>query len=322
MQRVAGRRVEHGRGRLLDHLLVATLDRAVALAQVDDRPVLVGGDLHLDVAGRGDESLDVEALVAERGARLAAGQASRPSSSSGSRGQLDPAAAPAARRLQQQRVADSSRRPSGAASPSRPRGRAGPARRRAPPRPRARSLSPPSSITSAGGPTKMRPCSRARAASCGLSDEEAVAGVERVAAGAERGLHDRVGAQVALAGRRRADAHRPVGAPRGQPVEVGLGGADDALEPELPAGAHDAHGDLAAVGDEHALDAHARLDPEQRLAVLDEHGVLRADLDDRPGHAAGTEFIIFMTSIRQTIVSGSTRAPTSTNGWLPGASAR
>ena len=41
-----------------------------------------------------------------------------------------------------------------------------------------------------------------------------------------------------------------------------------------------------------------------------------------PATPAGTEFIIFITSIRQTTVVGSTRAPTSTNGAAPGASAR
>ena len=39
-------------------------------------------------------------------------------------------------------------------------------------------------------------------------------------------------------------------------VAVDLGGADHALEPERAAGAHDPHGDLAAVGHEHARDRH------------------------------------------------------------------
>ena len=39
-----------GAGRLLDHLLVAALHRAVALEQVDAVAVAVGEDLHLDVA--------------------------------------------------------------------------------------------------------------------------------------------------------------------------------------------------------------------------------------------------------------------------------
>ena len=65
------------------------------------------------------------------------------------------------------------------------------------------------------------------------------------------------------------------------------------------------------------------LDPEQRLAVADQLGVLGADLDDRARtRPPGTEFIIFMISMMQTTVSGSTWAPTSTNGAIPGPSAR
>ena len=65
------------------------------------------------------------------------------------------------------------------------------------------------------------------------------------------------------------------------------------------------------------------LHPEERLAVLDELPVLDVDLDDRAGDARrATEFIIFITSMMQTIVSGSTGAPTSTNGAAPGAGAR
>ena len=41
-----------------------------------------------------------------------------------------------------------------------------------------------------------------------------------------------------------------------------------------------------------------------------------------PAMPAGIEFIIFITSMMQTIVSGSTRVPTSTNGAAPGAGAR
>ena len=41
-----------------------------------------------------------------------------------------------------------------------------------------------------------------------------------------------------------------------------------------------------------------------------------------PAMPAWTAFIIFITSMMQTTVSGSTRAPTSTKGAAPGASAR
>jgi hypothetical protein len=44
-----------GRGRLLDDLLVAPLDRAFALAEIDRVAVAVGEHLDLDMARLGDE---------------------------------------------------------------------------------------------------------------------------------------------------------------------------------------------------------------------------------------------------------------------------
>jgi hypothetical protein len=54
------------RWRLLDHLLVATLQRAVALVEMDGVAVGVGKHLQLDMARRGNIFLDQHAGVAER----------------------------------------------------------------------------------------------------------------------------------------------------------------------------------------------------------------------------------------------------------------
>ncbi|KAK1238641.1 hypothetical protein MKX07_004217 [Trichoderma sp. CBMAI-0711] len=56
--------VEVGRGRLLEHLLVPPLDAAVALAQGDGVAVLVGKDLHLDVARAHNVLFDEHHLAA------------------------------------------------------------------------------------------------------------------------------------------------------------------------------------------------------------------------------------------------------------------
>ena len=57
----------HGRRRrLLDQLLVAPLDAALALAEVDQVPVRIAQDLDLDVPGSLDVSLEQQAVVAER----------------------------------------------------------------------------------------------------------------------------------------------------------------------------------------------------------------------------------------------------------------
>jgi len=58
--------VEVRRGRDLDDLLVAALDRAVAFVEVDHAAAGVGQDLHLDVAGLDDGLLDEDGGVTER----------------------------------------------------------------------------------------------------------------------------------------------------------------------------------------------------------------------------------------------------------------
>ena len=73
--------IEQRRGRLLDDLLVAALDGAFALAQVDDVAVLVAQHLDLDVARVLDELLDEHAVVAEARLGLRAGEP-KPSSAS------------------------------------------------------------------------------------------------------------------------------------------------------------------------------------------------------------------------------------------------
>ena len=60
-----GRFVEERRRSLFDDLLVPPLQRAFALAEVDDGAVLIGEDLHLDVPGRGDVAFEEEGVVAE-----------------------------------------------------------------------------------------------------------------------------------------------------------------------------------------------------------------------------------------------------------------
>ena len=98
--------VERGGGRLLEHLLMAALDRALALAEGDDFAMLVGEQLDLDVMRALDVALAVDGVVAECGLRLALG---------GFRGLLElgrladdahPPAAASGRRLHDEREAD------------------------------------------------------------------------------------------------------------------------------------------------------------------------------------------------------------------------
>ncbi len=60
------------RRRALDHLLVAALDCAVALEEMDDGAVPVGEDLHLDMTGALDQLFQIDLVLAEGGLGLAA----------------------------------------------------------------------------------------------------------------------------------------------------------------------------------------------------------------------------------------------------------
>ena len=96
-----------GRGRgLLHDLLVAALDGALALEQVDHVAVGVAEDLHLDVARVRDVALQEHGAVAERGGRLAARGTDRAGELRGVADQPHAAPAAAERRLDQQREAD------------------------------------------------------------------------------------------------------------------------------------------------------------------------------------------------------------------------
>ena len=66
--------VDRRRRRLLDELLVAALDRAVPLAEMDDVAVGVGEHLHLDVAWVLEVALDVDRRVGEVRLALAPGR--------------------------------------------------------------------------------------------------------------------------------------------------------------------------------------------------------------------------------------------------------
>ena len=66
--------VEVWRRRALHDLLVAALDGAIALEEMDDRAVAIGEDLYLDMAGAFDQLLKVDLVLAERGLRLALGR--------------------------------------------------------------------------------------------------------------------------------------------------------------------------------------------------------------------------------------------------------
>ncbi len=58
-------------GRFLENLLVVALDGAVALEEMDHRAVMIGGDLHLDMARAAHQPFQQQPVVAKGGLGLA-----------------------------------------------------------------------------------------------------------------------------------------------------------------------------------------------------------------------------------------------------------
>ena len=118
--------------------------------------------------------------------------------------------------------------------------------------------------------------------------QKAVAGMHGVGAGDLAGRENGRDIEIAVLGRRRADAHALVGEAHVHGVGVGGGMHRDGENAELLTGADHPHGDLAAIGDqdfiEHSGDDWLwSLNNHQRLAELDRLAVLEQNLD----HGAG-----------------------------------
>ncbi len=243
---------EVGRGRPLHDLLVASLDRAVALVEVVDVALLVAEDLDLDMAGAGDHLLEIALAVAEGGLGLAPAlehlllQLVRP---------VDGAHAPAAAapgRLEHQGVADGlgllgNRVPVVAQHLGRgDHWHAGLDRHAA--RRRLVAEAP----HDRGRRADEREARRGHGVDeVGVLRQQAVSRMHRVGAGSLGDADHLLDGEV---GRDRAHPLAdPVGLVGLEAVEaelVLLGVDRDRLQPELVGGAHHADRDLAAVGDQ------------------------------------------------------------------------
>ena len=253
-ERGAGGAVQPGGGGFLDHFLVAPLCRTVALAQGHHLATAIAEDLHLDVAGAFDELFQVEAGVLEIGLReplhTVPGGGQRVSVAH----QPHPDAAAARGALEHHGVADAVGRGLRAGEVGQQVG-AGQQRHAVGGGQRA------GGVLEAEG-AHLRRVRADEGDAGGLADvgeggvfrEEAVAGVDGARAGGPRGGEDRVGVEVALRGRGRADAHRLVGLADMGRVGVGFGVDRDAAQAELAQRAQDAAGDGAAVGDQDGVE--------------------------------------------------------------------
>ena len=203
---------------------MAALDRAVALAEVDDVAVRVGEHLHLDVPRILEVALDVDAAVREVLLALALRRLERPLGLARLGDELHALAAAARGRLDDQRIADllaeraapPRRVSTGSVVPGMIGTPASPHRR---PRPRLRAHQL-DRLARRADPDEPGVLDRPREA--GVLGEEAVAGMDRLGARALRGLDDALADEVALRGRAGADQERLVrrparAAPRGRP---------------------------------------------------------------------------------------------------------
>ncbi len=242
--------VDRRGGRLLEDLLVAALQRAVALAQVDAGAVAVGQHLHLDMAGAGQAPLQVDAIVAERGGRLPPRRVDGRPDPADVVHRAHPAPAAARRGLHEQGRAQvdglTGQRcvgqvVAGVAGRDRDAGGLGQAAGR--------------DLVAQGAHRRRRRPHPAHAGrldglgQVGVLGQVAVAGVHGVGARVGCGRHDRGDAEVARDGRRgigQLDVQR---SPVGRLVHRVWGDA------ELPARADHAHRDLAAVCDQEAGDS-------------------------------------------------------------------
>ena len=249
----------HGRGAFLDHLLVVALHRAIALAQGHHGAVRIGDDLHLHVARVQHAALQVHGVVAERAHALALGDGELLGEVVLVVADAHALAATARRRLDHDGPADLACH-------------------------RQRFLRMVHGLLRAGnhgharlhhglaglalvahavqdlgrGADEHDVVLAAQLRERRVLRQEAVAGMDGLRAGALRGGQDGGDVQVRVARGGRADAHALVGQVHVQRMLVGRGVHGHRLDVHGAAGADDADGDLAAVGDEYLVEHGAR----------------------------------------------------------------
>jgi hypothetical protein len=196
-------------------------------------------------------ALDVDAAVGEVLLPLAPGRLERPLRLVRRLDELHPLAAASRRRLHDQRVADlvaqAQHLVDGLHRVGRPRDDrdARGLHRRACRRLRAHQLDRGAGRADPGQPRVLDGAREGR-----VLGEEPVPGMDRLRAGAGRGLQDPLHEEVALGGRPRTDQVGLVRDPDVQRVAVGLRVDRDRSDPELAERPEDPDGDLAAVRDE------------------------------------------------------------------------
>ncbi|MCY1172008.1 hypothetical protein D9M73_121340 [compost metagenome] len=253
--RLAHLRRHEGRRCFLDHLLVPPLDRAFALAQINDVAVLVAHHLDFDVTWGLDELLDEHAVVAERCQPLALGRLKALAHILFGIGQPHPLAAAARACLHHDRIADAGRdldRMIGTVDLTEETGD------HIDPRV-ARELLRLDLVAHRRNGVRRRadkgdPRLGTRLGETLALGQEAVAGVNAVRAGLLRRSKDQIGEQIALPRRRRPEPHGLIRHQHMRAARIGIGIDRDRRDPHLLGGAHDAAGDFTTIGDQDFLE--------------------------------------------------------------------
>ncbi len=304
------------RGRLLDELLVAALDRAVPLGEGDRRTRRIRQHLHLDVAQPLQKPLDVDRAVAEVGPGLPARAHVGVRDLGLGLHHAHPLPPSPGARLDDQRVADLGTHalhlggvpaePVGA----RGHGDAGPRGGGA-----GRHLVAHEGYGARIGAHELQADALADLGEAGVLGEKAVTRVDRVSTRQLGRRDDRGHVQVAARRRRRADADRLVGQLVVQ--RVGVGGGVDGHAPyaELAAGPDDAQGYLPAVGHEDLAEHYCPASGRRYRSgwSYSTPPAFSARISTTsPETSVTISFISFIASTMQTVCPALTLSPTST----------
>ena len=244
--------IERGRGAFLQHLLVAALQRAIALAEMDGVAPAVAEHLDFDVARPLQIFFQIDRVVAEGGLGFASARSKAPSESSSSVcATFMPRPPPPAAALTSTGKPISRAIASASASDVTPPSEPGTTGMPSFLAVRLASiLSPIRRMCSALGPMKSNVVLAEDFGEARVLRQKAVARMHRVGAGDLAGGEQRRDVEIAVARRRRADADAFVGEPHMHGVGVGGRMHRDRRDAELLAGAQHAQRDLAAVGDQ------------------------------------------------------------------------
>ena len=247
--------IQERRWRFFNHLLVAALDGAFALVQVDDVAVLVAHHLDFDVARLGDEFLHEQAVVAERGLGFVLRRLDRLNEFAFLVNDAKPFAAAAGRSLHHHRIADLGRDLLGVFGIPDFADIAG---NRVHLRGERKFLGLDLVAHRGDGvgvrPDERDPDFRQRLRKGFALGKKTVAGMHRFRARLLAGVQDLVDDEIGLRRRRGADVDGFIGHLDMQRIAIGVRINGDGADTHFAGGLDDPAGDFATVGDEDFLE--------------------------------------------------------------------